>query len=120
MNWKQVKQYYIFGLALLVAVFLVWFGSKFLFISGDSWNSTQLFATGVILVLAGVFTVSSPSLGNAWLVGGLLMAVGFFMFARAAGVIEHAWIAKSIGIASWGAAGLITYIAFPRDGAERV
>lgn len=115
MDWKQVKQYYIFGLALIVAAFLVWFGSKFLFTSGNTWDSTQLFVAGVILILAGVFTVSSPGLGNAWLVGGILMATGFFMFARAAGVIDHAWVAKTIGVASWGAAVLVAYIAFPRD-----
>lgn len=115
MDWKQIKQYYIFGLALLVSAFLIWFGSKFLFTSGSTWDSTQLFAAGVILILAGVFTVSSPSLGNAWMIGGILMAAGFFMFARAAGVIEFPWLAKSIGVASWGAAFLIGYITFPRN-----
>ena len=119
MDWKQIKQYYIFGLSLLVSAFLVWFGSKFLF-AGDPWNSTQLFAAGVILILAGVFTVSSPSLGNAWMIGGILMAAGFFMFARASGVIEHAWLAKAIGLASWVGAFLIGYITFPRDRKGRV
>lgn len=115
MDWKRIKQYYIFGLGLLVSAFLIWFGSKFIFTSGDSWDSTQLFVTGVILILAGVFTVSSPSLGNAWMIGGILMAAGFFMFARASGVIEHAWLAKAIGVASWLGAFLIGYITFPRD-----
>lgn len=114
MDWKLVKQYYIFGLALVLAAFLVWFGSKFIFTSGGIWSSNQLFAAGIILVFSGIFVVSSQGLGNNWLVGGFLILCGFFMLARSVGIIEYAWLSKIIGISSWIAAALMAYITFPR------
>lgn len=120
MNDAKMKKLFYFSLAILLSIILIWFGSKFLFFTGDAVNSTQLFVFGVALVIGGILMLSLPELSKNWRAGALLVAAGFYFFARASGEIEMPWLARIIGIASWLAAALLLYITWPTRGSQRV
>lgn len=115
MSKKQLKEKAIFFLSVLVAGFLVWFGFRFIFLSSSSISSTQHFIVGSIFVFVGIAILSNPNIAKRWLYGGAAIAVGFFDLARAAELIDYPWVARLIGLASWGAATMIVYISYPKS-----
>jgi hypothetical protein len=98
--------------AMILNVFLVWFGFKLLLGHEDS-SKGALFLLGCVSTLAGVFALSS-SLPNNQIWTIVLILVGVYFFARADGMISGPWLSRLLGLASLGAACLITYIAWPR------
>lgn len=115
MSKEHLKEKVIFFLSVLIAGFLVWFGFRFLFLSSSSISSTQHFIVGSIFVFVGIGILSSPNIAKRWLYGGTAIAVGFFDLARAAELIDYPWLARIIGLASWGAATMIVYLAYPKS-----
>ena len=99
---------------MLLNIFLVWFGWRLL-LADNYPSSTELFLLGCGCVLSGVFALSS-TLPNREIWTVALIFVGGYYFARAGGVIDGAWLARLLGLASIAAAIIMTYIAFPREG----
>jgi hypothetical protein len=112
------KKIIMFFLSIILAIFLVWFGSKFLFLSRDAMNSTQLFLLGLFLATGGIMSIGSQVLGNSWAVSLLFIVSGFYCFGRAAGTIQDPWLARIIGLTCWFAAALVVSITWPskKDG----
>lgn len=76
-------------------------------------SSTALFIMGVAAVLTGVFVLAGQ-VTRKLQVGGVLVLLGMYFFARAAGVIKQSWLALVAGIAALAAAGFLTYLAARR------
>lgn len=108
-----MKQLFYFSLAVLLALILFWFGSKFLFFTSDHISDTQYFIFGIFLTIGGVFMLSSPDFRSAWKISVLITLSGFYFFARAADIIEMPWLARILGVSSWLAALLALYITWP-------
>lgn len=113
MDEARMKKLFYFSLAILLGLVLFWFGSKFLFFPNDRLSDTQLFWSGLLVSMGGVLMLSSPDFRNVWKISLLIIVTGLYFFARAAGVIEMPWLARILGVASWLAALLMLYIAWP-------
>ena len=113
MQIEKIKKLLVFALSLILAGFLVWFGFKFLFLPSDLFTPTQIFIVGILVILGGISAVSSFDLKNRWTIGSVLIATGFYLFARSAGIIDIPWLARTLGALCWVAAGLVIYMAFP-------
>lgn len=110
----EIKQWLILIGAMILDIFLVWFGLKLLF-TQFNLSSGELFLLGCAATLAGVFVLPSNTIENAQVWGIALLFVGVYYFARSAGVFHTSWLARLLGIASLGSAVIITYIALPRN-----
>ncbi|HEX7632777.1 MAG TPA: hypothetical protein VF401_00460 [Candidatus Saccharimonadales bacterium] len=108
-----MKRLFYFSVGVLMALILLWFGSKFLFWPNDRLNDTELFVSGALLVLGGIGLFSVADLKKNWIPGGVLLLVGLYCFARAAGIIELPWLARVIGVGSWVAGFMLLYITWP-------
>lgn len=109
-TWKKL---FYFSVAVLVSLFLLWFGSHGLFASAYDLSEGQLILLGIILVLAGIFWLGPAELREFWWVSLILVLMGFYAFARAAGIIDAPWLARLVGILSWLAAAILLYITWP-------
>lgn len=115
MNKAKIKENIVFFLSVLLAGFLVWFGFRFLFLSSGSISPEQHFIVGTIFVLSGIFLLINENISKRYIYGSILVAVGFFDLARAADIVDYPWIARAIGLASWIAATMIVYTAYPKN-----
>lgn len=113
MNEAKIKRLFYFSLAVLLALILFWFGSKFLFFTNDRLNDTQLFIAGILSVIGGIFMLTNPAFAKAWGISVLIIISGFYFFARSAGIIEMPWLARILGVAAWLAAAFMLYFAWP-------
>jgi ammonia channel protein AmtB len=116
MEQYDLKHFLLLIAAMILNVFFVWFGFKFL-LGNNDFSKGGLFLMGCISTLAGVFALSS-SLPNNQIWTIVLILVGVYFFARADGIIEGAWLSRLLGLASLVAAGIITYIAWPRRASD--
>jgi hypothetical protein len=98
---------------VILDVFLVWFGVRLLR-ADNSLTDIQMFLLGCGLTLWGVFMLSS-NIPNKEIFTVSLVLVGFYYFARVAGIIERGWLIKLLGLASIAAAGLLLYTTIPRS-----
>jgi len=112
MKYDEIKSGIIFGFGLVFAVLFAWFGLRLLGISGQVFSPTELFWFGVTTILAGIFTVSSAAKTH-WAVSLGLIALGFYFFARAVGIIDIGILITFAGILSWGASALLVYMTYP-------
>jgi len=108
---KRMQSLFYFSVAVLMAIILIWFGSRMLFspsiITGSGW----WLLLGIGLILGGIFMVGANI--AAWEIVVGIIAVGFYVCLRAAGIIEFALLAKIIGIACFGEALAGLYYAWP-------
>jgi len=109
----RARQFVILVGAMVINIFLVWFGIKLLS-SGSIASHGQLFLLGLVCTLCGLFTLSS-NVNKKEIWGVSFFLVGLYAFARASTLIERAWLGKILGIASIVAAIVLTYIVIPRD-----
>ena len=107
------RQFLVLVGAMIVDIFLVWFGFKLLFLDNDA-TKTQLFLLGCGSTIGGVFALSSK-LKNSIKFGSILVFVGVYYFARSGEIIHGAWLARILGLASITAAIILGYIALPKD-----
>lgn len=113
MDIALMKRLFYFSVAVLFSIILIWFGAKFIFWSEDSFTPAEFFFFGMLLVLGGIFFLSANGLKKDWWVGVLLTLIGFYFFGRASDTIKLPWLAKVLGLASWAAAGILLYVAWP-------
>jgi hypothetical protein len=111
MGKLSLKQFLILVGAMIINIFLVWFGAKLLF-TQNLVTDTQLFWLGFASTIAGVFALSSNFKMKGKL-GAILVLLGVYYFARADGIIKGAWLARLLGLASILAAAILLYIALP-------
>lgn len=113
MNSNIIKSGLTFAGGIIVAGLLLWMGTKLLFFDREISNQ-GMFLIGVATVLAGVIVMPSQQLPKALPLGIVLILVGIYYFARAAGVFEHAILIRLLGVASISAAAIIIYMTLPR------
>ncbi len=112
MERNEIRDGVTFGFGLLFAACFIWLGIKFFGLVNDTFTPTTLFLFGVSSVLAGVFMVKSAEDTN-WTVSLSMIAFGFYLFARSAGVINISIAAIILGgVCLLGAATLV-YMTFP-------
>jgi len=111
---QSSKRWLYFLGAVLVALLLAWFGTKFIRTPNDRFSPSQLLLFGLIVTLGGICLLSLPELKKSWLPGVVVTAIGFYGCARAAGSISESWLARIIGVAAWAVAVIILYVTWPR------
>jgi hypothetical protein len=109
----SVKQLLIFGAALFVSVILLFFGFRLLLSVGEA-TRMQLFVLGCLTVLCGTVALSGGVLASK-IIGGVLIAVGIYFFARMGGLVDGLWVTRLLGLCAIAAAGALAYVAFPRS-----
>ena len=109
---KDFKDGVAFGLAIVFAAFLVWMGYKFFRNPEGILSNNEQFFLGLVLVLSGVFSIS---LGTSYAIMASfsLMILGFYLLARASGVLTLAVVPTLLGIASWLAAFILIIMFWP-------
>ncbi len=114
MEVGKMQKIFLFLLAVILALFLAWFGFKFLFLPNDALGVTGLLILGVCLVISGVFMLSVTRFNkNEALTACFFIVSGFYLFARAGGIINIPWLARAIGLLCWTSAMLVLYITWP-------
>lgn len=108
-----IKRLFYFSVAILVSILLVWFGAQFLSIDHATFSPTTLLVFGLIVTLGGIMLLTLPDLKRNILPGMVLVAIGFYGCARAAGTIQEPWLARVLGAAAWMAALILLYITWP-------
>lgn len=101
-------------LGILLAAFLIWFGAKFMFWPTETLTTGLLVAAGLGTTLAGILLAGATTIRNHQLVAVIVILIGIYFFARAAGVIEYPWLSRFIGLGSWAAAALVVFVTLPR------
>jgi hypothetical protein len=109
-----IKRLFYFSVGVLVSIFLVWFGAQFLSIDHMTFSSTELLVFGLAVTLGGISLMTVPDLKHNVLPGLVLIVIGFYSCARAAGTIQEPWLARVLGAAAWMAAVILLYITWPR------
>jgi hypothetical protein len=104
------KEWLLFGLSLICAGFFAWFGFRFIAF-GDTVSSQELFLLGVAQVIGGIIISGSE---HHWSIGFSVVAIGFYSFARSAGIIKLPILGYVIALASWAAGVLLLYITYPQ------
>lgn len=96
----------------IVALFLFFFGLKFLFRPNDA-TDWQLFLLTIISVLSGVFTLAAQIfIPRKFMIGTTLILLGVYFALRATGAIHGAWLMRILGILSLLGASLIIYVTY--------
>lgn len=111
---KQTGSIATYILGLLLAAFLIWFGAKFIFSPAEDATTGLLIAAGLGTTLAGIILAGATTIRSHQLVSVIVILIGIYFFARAAGVIEYPWLARGIGLGSWLAAFLVVFVTLPR------
>lgn len=111
---QTTRQWIYFLGSILLALLLVWMGSRWLFTPTDRFSSTQLLIFGLVVTVGGICLLSLPDMRQNWLPGVIVTAIGFYGCARAAGTIREPWLARLAGLAAWAAAIIILFVARPR------
>ena len=96
--------------AMIVNIFLVWFGGKLLQ-ANPHITDTQYFLLGCGLTIGALYAISGGLV--PW--GFFLMLVAIYFFGRGSGEVQTAWLGKLLGILSILSAILFTYVVLPRD-----
>lgn len=109
-----IKETGMFSIALLLAVFLLWIGGRFIFWPSNNLSPGDLYFIGMMLVISSLVIFGTVSIAYRELVGAIFLGLGFYIFARAAGFIAFPWLARTIGISFWVAAVMALYTTFPR------
>lgn len=111
---QHTRQWIYFLGSILLALLLLWFGSRLLFTQSGRFGTTQLLIFGLVITVGGICLLSLPDIRKNWLPGVIVMAIGFYGCARAAGSISEPWLARLLGVAAWAAAVIVLVIAWPR------
>jgi hypothetical protein len=111
MSQYSVKQFLILVGAMIINIFLVWYGAKLLF-AQDIVSDTQLFLLGCANTIGGVFALSSSIKFHAR-IGTTLIIIAVYFFARSDGIIQRPWLVRLLGLASIFAAAILLYVALP-------
>jgi len=106
---SEFKKWLVVIGAAVLCVALIWFGWRLITVPAVT-SVGVLFVMGCAAVLGGVFVLGNPE-GKARQLGVILLLVGCYYFARAAGWFEHAWLTRALGVASLVAAAVVGYVA---------
>lgn len=119
MNTMQLKIWLLAIGGAIVALFLLFFGVKFLSAPNDA-EDWQLILLGIGSVLSGVFTIAAQIyIPRKYMAGAILILLGIYFFARATGTIDGAWFMRLLGLASLVGCGVIIYVTYIATGKIR-
>jgi len=99
--------------AVALALVLMWFGFMFLSASSNAFTHTQLLVFGLFTTTGGIILLTLPDIQRRWLPGVLVVLIGFYGCARAAGTITQPWLTRLLGAACLIGALLLVYFHFP-------
>lgn len=111
--WKaQVKIWLVSIGGAVVSLVLFVYGIRLL-ISPNDPSSAELYILAFGSMFCGIFTIASPAyIPRKFMLGGVLMLLGFYFFGRADGFIERAWIIRSLGLGSLIGSGVMVYVTY--------
>lgn len=109
---ERMRRWLLFVGSLVLALFLLWFGSRFLLFSALEITDLQhgMLAVACVLFAVWLFDVKSRT---SVIVCVLLMGVGAYEFAHAIGLIEYSWLAKVIAGLCWLASVFVVAACLP-------
>jgi hypothetical protein len=93
---NRMQALFYFSVAVLMAIILLWVGSRLLFSPSNLLSNGWLLLLGILLVLGGIFMVGANIAD--WQIVVAFILIGFYLCLRAAGIIEHAFLARIVGI----------------------
>ncbi len=109
-KWKHI---FYFAVAINISILLVWFGSKLMLSASSSLNTPSLVISGGVFLIIALILASNPEFWKYWKWAVVFLLLGMYLIARAAGTISESWLSILIGAASWLAAAIIMYLAWP-------
>jgi hypothetical protein len=104
-----MKRMFYFSVAVLVALILAWLGTRLLFFSAQAAGHAAFLLTGLALFAGGLSTLGK----TPWEATIVLILFGFYLCARAAGIIEDPWLGRVVGSLAWLMALALLYFMWP-------
>lgn len=109
---SRFQSWLLFIGSLVVAFFLLWFGSRFLLFGTQELSRFHFVIIAAISLTAAALLIDTSS-KESIIVCLLLVLIGAYQIARAVGVINHPWLAKIVAVLCWLGAVFIVSICLP-------